>query len=266
MTTSKSKLQKPQMWLIINDRSMGIKRRRYRAEAEQQGFEVTEIDESSINWLEVAGGEVSIAFKNQSPSGIKLPAPTVVISICGIHFISPMASEVVRQLECMGNSAIANSSVAKEIADNKWWTHQKLTKAGVATPRTIYVSKNQYASLRQAAESLGYPVVLKTLYGNKGQGVWLCKSIEEVEKNVAALEPDREILLQEYLAASHGRDVRAIVIDGKVVASMIRTAEAGGFHANLGAEGRGVTVTLSDEQKSMAVAAAKAVGLFFCWS
>lgn len=253
--------RKPQLWLIVNDRSIEMKRTRYREEGQRLGFEVVEINEADIGWLEVHDGEFDIAFKSNSQL-VRLAPPAVAVSICGTHFFAPMASELVRQLESMG-VPISNSPEAKATADNKWWTHQRLVANKVSTPPTLYLEKDDHSLLKSAADELGYPLVLKTIYGEKGQGVWLCNSVEELLRHVEVLEPNREIILQKYIAASHGRDIRAIVVDGKVVASMVRRASKDGFHANLGAEGTGMAITLTAEQAALAVAATNALGLFF---
>ncbi len=43
----------------------------------------------------------------------------------------------------------------------------------------------------------------------------------------------QEILLQEFVAESRGRDVRALVIGDRVVAAMRRHARAGEFRSNI---------------------------------
>ena len=50
----------------------------------------------------------------------------------------------------------------------------------------------------------------------------------------------QDIILQEYIAESKGRDYRAIVVGGRVVASMRRQAKAGEFRSNLHRGGLGM--------------------------
>ena len=54
----------------------------------------------------------------------------------------------------------------------------------------------------------------------------------------------QDIVLQEYIRESKGRDIRAIVVGGRVVAAMRRTAKAGEFRSNLHRGGLGIKVKL----------------------
>jgi ribosomal protein S6--L-glutamate ligase len=71
----------------------------------------------------------------------------------------------------------------------------------------------------------------------------------------------QDIVLQEYVRESKGRDVRVIVVGGRVVASMRRVAKAGEFRSNLHRGGRGDKVVLPRAYRSVAIRAAKAMGL-----
>jgi hypothetical protein len=63
------------------------------------------------------------------------------------------------------------------------------------------------------------------------------------------------------LRESKGQDIRCFVIGDKVVASMERTAQEGEFRANihLGATAR--SIEISDEERDLAIRAAKIIGL-----
>jgi ribosomal protein S6--L-glutamate ligase len=58
-----------------------------------------------------------------------------------------------------------------------------------------------------------------------------------------------------------GRDVRVLVVGGRVVAAMERRAAAGDFRANMHQGGSAVKIKLTPQEKRVALAAAKAVGL-----
>jgi ribosomal protein S6--L-glutamate ligase len=71
----------------------------------------------------------------------------------------------------------------------------------------------------------------------------------------------QDIILQEYIAESKGRDYRAIVVGGRVVAAMRRQAKAGEFRSNLHRGGQGVRVTLKKPYAQAAIAATRVMGL-----
>jgi ribosomal protein S6--L-glutamate ligase len=68
-------------------------------------------------------------------------------------------------------------------------------------------------------------------------------------------------VLQEYVKESKGRDLRIIVVGGKVVASMRRTARKGEFRANLHRGGKGTHVSLPRSYMRIAIKAAEVMGL-----
>ena len=69
------------------------------------------------------------------------------------------------------------------------------------------------------------------------------------------------ILLQEFIKESAGTDIRAFVVGSRVVASMKRQSLDDDFRSNLHKGGEGVSIKLTDEEKKIAVKAAKAMGL-----
>jgi ribosomal protein S6--L-glutamate ligase len=71
----------------------------------------------------------------------------------------------------------------------------------------------------------------------------------------------QDIILQEYIAESKGRDYRALCVGGRVVASMRRQAKKGEFRSNLHRGGLGVRVELPKVYRLAATAAVKVMGL-----
>jgi len=74
----------------------------------------------------------------------------------------------------------------------------------------------------------------------------------------------QDIILQEYMEESRGRDYRAIVIGGRIVAAMRRQAQKGEFRSNLHRGGLGVRVDLDKRYRRAAKAAARVMGLEVC--
>ena len=71
----------------------------------------------------------------------------------------------------------------------------------------------------------------------------------------------QDIILQEYIVESKGRDYRAIVVGGRVIAAMRRQAKKGEFRSNLHRGGAGVEVELPDRYRRAAIGAARVMGL-----
>ena len=68
-------------------------------------------------------------------------------------------------------------------------------------------------------------------------------------------------LVQEFIKESAGTDIRAFVVGGRVVASMKRQSLDDDFRSNLHKGGEGTAVKLTEEERKMAVKAARAMGL-----
>jgi ribosomal protein S6--L-glutamate ligase len=90
----------------------------------------------------------------------------------------------------------------------------------------------------------------------------IAHSAAEVESILGTLwDLGQEILLQEFVAESRGRDIRALVVGERVVGAMRREAPRGEFRSNLHRGGFGTAIQLPHEFADAAVRAARVVGL-----
>lgn len=85
------------------------------------------------------------------------------------------------------------------------------------------------------------------------------KAAESVINAFKALRAN--LLVQEFIKESQGKDLRCFVIDGKVIANIERTAAPGEFRANLHQGGTASIVRISAEERRLAIKAAKTMGL-----
>ena len=108
----------------------------------------------------------------------------------------------------------------------------------------------------------GAPLVIKLLEGTQGKGVILADSHQSAVSIINAFkEMSANILVQEFIEESRGTDIRCFVIGDKVVAAMKRQAKEGEFRANVHQGGKAMKVKLSPQERAIAVAAAKTMGL-----
>ena len=167
---------------------------------------------------------------------------------------------VVRQFEALGVLTTAGAS-AIDCSRDKLHSIQRMSRAGLPIPRTAVIARPQ--ALFSAIHAVGgVPVVIKLIRGTQGRGVVLAKNLATA---TAVLEKvhkaRRQALVQEYLAESHGRDTRIIVVGDRCIAAMERIAVDGDFRANLHRGGSAVSVTPDAATSTLAVAAARAHGL-----
>ncbi len=167
---------------------------------------------------------------------------------------------VLRQFESAGTPSL-NSADAIGRARDKLRTLQILSGAGFDVPRTLLARCPDHADLAMRLLG-GPPVVLKLPRGSQGVGVMLAETeaaLEAILHTLGAL--GQPVLLQEFVAESRGRDVRALIVGGRVVAAMARTARRGEFRSNLHRGGQGSAVALSADRERLALDAAAVLGL-----
>ena len=81
------------------------------------------------------------------------------------------------------------------------------------------------------------------------------KAAESVINALKSLQAN--ILVQEFIKEAEGKDIRCFVVDGKVVASILREAKKGEFRSNIHQGGTARKVKITAEEKKLAIKAAK---------
>jgi len=206
---------------------------------------------------------VSIHVESQSPElfykGKPLPDYDCVIPRIGAS-ISFFGCAVLRQLEQMGVFSL-NTSHSISVSRDKLRSFQVLSRHDVGLPDTAYVRRRE--DILPAIERVGgAPVVIKLLEGTQGVGVILADSIKIAEAIIETLQEARQsVLVQKFVAESKGKDIRAFVVGGKVVAAMRRTAQGQEFRSNVHRGGSAQPVELDAEFERTAVLAAQIMGL-----
>lgn len=167
---------------------------------------------------------------------------------------------VVRQFEQMGVFTL-NPANAISASRDKLRAMQALSRHDVGIPSTTFVRDQR--SVLPAIERLGgAPVVIKLLEGTQGIGVILAESIEVAQAVVETLQwAKQNVLIQRFVAESRGRDVRAIVVGGRVVAAMQRRAKGKEFRSNIHRGALAEPVVLTAEYARTAVLATQIMGL-----
>jgi ribosomal protein S6--L-glutamate ligase len=104
--------------------------------------------------------------------------------------------------------------------------------------------------------------VIKVTQGTQGQGVFLRHTVHESRSLIQGLLlTGKSVLVQEYIAESHGKDIRALVVGDRVVAAMRRKARGREFRSNYHLNGTVEKVDISEEFEEQAVRAARVLGL-----
>ena len=167
---------------------------------------------------------------------------------------------VVKHFESMGTYVINGSKAIAESRD-KMRSLQVLSETGLRVPTTVLCRGSK--ALRSALTAVKeMPVILKVLRGTQGVGVMLLHSPVSVASVLDTLNTlDEDVILQEFLRQGAGKDYRAFVVGGRVIATMLRTAPQGEFRSNIHRGGEGKLVTLSASYRRVAVRAAQVFNL-----
>ena len=156
---------------------------------------------------------------------------------------------------------VLNEGDGIQSSRDKLLASQKMNEGGVPIPITAQVGTWQ--DTRRAVSRVGgTPCVIKTKEGTHGSGVFLAHTEQQARQLVyQMLERGLRPLVQEYISESHGQDIRAFVVGGKVVASMRRKAKGNEFRSNFHLGGEVEKLTISDEYAEIACKAAEILGL-----
>jgi len=168
---------------------------------------------------------------------------------------------VLRQFERLNVTTLPNSQ-AIEASKDKLYANQILAQAGLPIPKTLLTRFPCNAELVE--KQVGFPCVLKVVTGSHGAGVYLCntaKEFEDLSELISSLDSKTSMIIQEYISHSEGKDLRVIVIGGRVVGAMKRTSTDGSFKANISRGGEGSPYDVDDEMEMLSIQVAKVLDL-----
>lgn len=220
---------------------------------ETSGHQAQIIDHSKC-YVGIQQGNPTIHYRGQDLAHIDAIIPRIGNSL------TFYGSAIVRQFEVM-DVVSANPSQAITRSRDKLRCMQILSGAGLGLPITGFArSVSDVDDLISMVG--GAPLVIKLLEGTQGIGVVLAETKKAASSVIEAFYGlGNNILIQEYIKEAKGTDIRAFVVDGKVVGAMKRTAKEGEFRSNLHRGGSAEIVKLTREEKASAISAAKAMGL-----
>jgi ribosomal protein S6--L-glutamate ligase len=227
--------------------------RRIREACLERGHEAKVLNTMSFS-IEVERSKPQLYYRDK-----KLRHYDAVIPRIG-HSITFFGTAVVRQFEQMGVFCI-NPSQGISVSRDKLRSIQILSRHRVGIPKTSFVRSSK--SILPTIERMGGPpVVVKLLEGTQGIGVILADTTKVAEAIIETLHgAHQNVLIQQFVKESRGRDIRAFVVGDRVVAAMRRVAQGDEFRSNVHRGGRVEAVTLSPEYERTAIHAAQILGL-----
>ncbi|MFD3258902.1 RimK family alpha-L-glutamate ligase [Paenibacillus lentus] len=168
---------------------------------------------------------------------------------------------LIRHLERLGVKTF-NSSQSIETVKDKMYTLQILAEHNLPVPKTMLIRSKVDVEL--VDKHLGFPVVVKTISGSQGCGVFLAetknKFIDLLEM-ISAYKEDATMILQEFVETSRGKDLRVLTIGGRAVAAMKRHSGSDSFKANFSRGGSVEPYEITPEIEWLALETARILNL-----
>ena len=204
--------------------------------------------------LVIESGKMQIYYDGYLVEGIHAIIPRIGASV------TETGATVIRQFEGMGVfSTLSADSLLK--ARNKLVTLQVLAREQVPVPRTIFTNY---------AEDIGgflslidrYPLIIKWIKSTHGIGVIKAENkTNAIAIMEAFIRMKGHSIAQEFIREAEGVDVRAFIVDDKVIAAMRREAQEGEFRSNLHRGANAMRIELTPAEKKVCIQAAKVLGL-----
>ena len=212
---------------------------------------VEEFEKQDIKVRVVNPQDVDIYVDRDDRKSIRVggksrPLPDFVIPRTGsgtTYFIKA----IIRHLERLGVILI-NGSESIDAVKDKLYSQQILGQSNLPVPKTLLVKHP--IDVEFVERSLNYPIIVKTLSGSFGAGVFLVenrKQLKQLMRMAEITKPSYNIIIQEFIEDSYGKDLRVFVLNGKVVGCMMRQSTDDDFRANITRGGEGIPYQITEE-------------------
>ena len=244
------------LWMLGNRLTTEMyERERFIEEADKYGIDFSLVFADEIDLIVSRDDRKSIRYRNDI---VSLPDCLLARTGSGTGYFN---LSVLRQFERLNVPTLPNSA-SIEASKDKMYANQILAQAGLPIPKTMLTRFPCKAELVEKV--VGFPCVLKVVTGSHGKGVYLCenaKQFEDLSELVSSLDFKNSMIVQEYVQYSEGRDLRVIVIGGRVVGAMLRQSTDGSFKANISRGGEGTSFDVDDQMELLAIQTAKVLDL-----
>lgn len=224
------------------------------SEASKHGIQIERVDPKEVDLL--VDPKATVIHLRGQPVDLPDFAVAAFFEDFDLHNLA-----VLEQLEALGTLCL-NTASTIFLSANKLRTHLRLAQAGIPTPKTLLL--HPASTVDDLRRHFELPLVVKPIDGSKGEGVELIRTDEALEaflQTALAKSGLSTWVAQEYIQASHGKDLRILVIDRKPVFAMLREGKAGTFTSNYSTGGKVSAWTMDDALKALAQKVIDATGL-----
>lgn len=217
-------------WILVGEKSVNLN---------DLNIFVDTFNKMGLHLKKVFAGQITAIASNEKVvfvNGKKEELPNFIVSAFFGNNDYHNRS-VVKMLESMGVLCINNYACLIDTCDKLKSFHLVNEKVkSTLLPKTILYNPSLTEDFLN--QNIGFPLVIKINHGAKGTGVELAQNYTHLNSIIAQFkaEYDDEILLQEYISSSRGKDLRIIICGGQVITSFVRINDTD-FKSNLATGG-----------------------------
>jgi ribosomal protein S6--L-glutamate ligase len=204
-------------------------------------FEVLNYNKTDISF---ENGVPVVYYLGEKMSDIDAIIPRIASSA------THLGARLIRQFSILGIPSTIDAVPLTKVRD-KLVVQQLLINEGIPMPNTYFPAEESDPDV-WGFKPGNYPMIVKMLHGNRGAGVILAESQAALKSVLDAFQRLKEpVIVQEFIKEAKGRDIRAFVVNGEIVAAMERCAKSNDFRSNLHQGGHAVPIELSDLEKDL---------------
>ena len=243
-------------WMLVKDRFWeSYETNRLIEEFQKQDIDIQLVAPNTVDIFVNKDNKKSILV-NGEPSDL----PKFVFPRTGSG-TSYYIKAVIRHFERM-DIPVINSSDAIDNVKDKLYTHQILAQSNLDIPKTMLL--RYPIDIDFVDKNIGFPVIVKKISGSYGRGVFLCEDKKQLNQLVTMAELTKksyDIIIQEFVKDTWGKDLRVFVVNNKVVGCMMRQSTDEDFRANLSRGGEGFPYEVNEQIEWLSSESSKALGL-----
>ena len=243
-------------WILVKDKFWeAYETNRLIEEFQKQDIEIQLVDPNTIDIFVNKENRQSILV-NGEPSDL----PKFVFPRTGSGTTYHIKA-VIRHFERMGVPVINTSDAIDNVKD-KLYSHQILAQSNLDIPKTMLLKHPIDVDFVQ--KHLGFPVIVKTISGSYGKGVFLAETKKQLKQLLTMAELTKKsynIVIQEFVKDTWGKDLRVFVVNNKVVGCMMRQSQDDDFRANITRGGEGIPYEVNEQIEWLSSESAKALNL-----
>tara|TARA_B100000287_G_scaffold196166_1_gene185327 strand:- start:4558 stop:5988 length:1431 start_codon:yes stop_codon:yes gene_type:complete len=233
------------------------------AKKKEMKHTLVDVTQAYIASQDVEIGQVQMRNIDGQDKDITINMHNTIVFVRAGAIQTLTAQALVSALQTIGFFMI-NDLESMLLCDNKMASAIQLERNNIPIPRTSIV--NNPKSIETAHKKIGgkFPVIIKTLTGTQGVGV---SKVDDMSSLVSVCQAlwkfDADILLQEFFDIKS--DIRTLVINNTIIGSAERVRKEGKeFRNNVHLGADTLPYSLSDEEKAIVIAAARASGAVYC--